>query len=103
MELADATRLTNLVLGTGLMWVAMLRLIRDWPRWTRRERVVRVHLTAYLFVIAYGTVEALASDTPPGSRVFLVTAVHTSFALALWRTRKDPPHTIRAEAYQLRS
>lgn len=90
MDLTELVRFANLILSAGLMLVCMLRIVRDWPQWSHRDRVVRVHLAAYLFVIAYGTVEVLAQGVEPGVRVFLLLAVHTSFALALWRTRRDP-------------
>lgn len=90
MELTELVRLANLVLSVALMLICMLRIARDWPDWNHRERVVRVHLTAYLFVIAYGTIEAIAAGVDPGARIFLLFAVHASFLLALWRTRRDP-------------
>lgn len=90
MDLVDGVRTISIALSAGLMWVCMMRVVRDWLHWSHRERVVRVHLTAYLLVLAYGTVEALAAGTPPGTRVWLAMVVHTSFALALWRTRNEP-------------
>lgn len=86
----ECIRYANLVLSVGLLFVCTMRITRDWRYWTHREKVVRVHLVAYLSVLAYGTVEALASGAKPGLRVVLLLAVHTSFALALARTRRDP-------------
>lgn len=88
--LYDLIRVANLVLSIGLLYVVNMRVVRDWPRFTRRERVVRVHLNAYLAMLAYGTAEVLAMDTPPGLRVLFLLAVHCSFAGGLWATRRDP-------------
>lgn len=46
-------RVANIVLSVGLLMACCQRITRDWPLWSRRERVVRAHLIAYLFVIAY--------------------------------------------------
>ena len=87
---ADMIRVANIALSVLLLVACNMRLTRDWPKWTRRERGVRVHLTAYLFILAYGTAEVLAhSNAAPGVRVFMLLATHVSFALFLWRTRKD--------------
>lgn len=86
----DIVRIANIMLSVALMYVCNMRVFRDWPLWTRRERVVRVHVTAYLFVLAYATIEQLAADSKPGFRVVLVLLVHISFALALFRNRHDP-------------
>lgn len=85
----EVVRLVNLVLGVWLTFVCTLRLVRDWDRWTRREKLTRVHLTGYLLVLSYATIEQLANGAEPGFRVVLILAVHTSFALALWRSRND--------------
>lgn len=90
MDYYDFVRSANLALSVGLFTTCMMRVVRDWAAWTERERVVRAHLTAYLFVLAYGTVEALAAGVEPGVRILLLLAVHFSFAVALWRTRNDP-------------
>lgn len=90
MDAWDLVRWVNLPLSVWLLAVCTMRLMRDWNQWTHREKVVRVHLTAYLFAITYGTTEALKLDVPPGPRVLLILVVHISFALALWRTRNDP-------------
>lgn len=92
MDPYDLLRVANVVLSTALLFACNARLFRDWPDWTRRERVVRVHLTAYLFVIAYGTAEQIADDVEPGLRVLLIFAINVSFALAMWRNRRDPVH-----------
>lgn len=86
----DIVRIVNLILSVVLMFVCNVRIFRDWPLWSRREQVVRVHVTAYLFVLAYGTAEQLSARTDPGLRAFLILLVHTSFAIALFRHRHDP-------------
>lgn len=86
----EAVRVINLVLGVWLTFVCTLRLVRDWDRWTRREKLTRVHLTGYLLVLSYATIEQLANGAEAGLRVVLILAVHTSFALALFRSRNDP-------------
>ena len=90
MEFYDVVRVVNVHLSVGLLAACFNRLARDWPLWTRREKAVRVHLCAYLLVIAYGTSEQLARDTAPGPRVLLILLTHLSFALAMWRNRRDP-------------
>lgn len=87
---AEVLRMVNLVLCAVLLFACSMRLTRDWPHWTRRERVVRVHLVAYLFCIAYGTAESLQQGNPFGWRLLLLLAVHISFLLALFRNRRDP-------------
>lgn len=90
MDLYELARAANLSLSVALIMACNMRLTRDWPQWSRRERAVRVHVTAYLFVIAYGTVEAWASGAEPGPRILLTLLVHISFALAMFRNRNDP-------------
>ena len=92
MDGYELLRIANILLSVALLMATCHRITRDWPQWTRREKVVRVHLIAYLFVIAYGTTEALAAGVKPGPRVLLVFLVHASFALALMRNRRDPVH-----------
>lgn len=90
MDGYEVMRTANIVLSVGLLIACNVRLFRDWPLWNRRERVVRAHLAAYLFVIAYGTAEQMAQRVEPGPRVALILAIHLSFAAALLRNRKDP-------------
>jgi hypothetical protein len=90
MDLYELLRWANLAMSVGLFATCMMRVFRDWHGWTHRERVVRVHLSAYLFLLGYGTIEALADGVEPGLRIPLLLLVHASFALALWRTRHDP-------------
>jgi hypothetical protein len=89
MDLVELARFANIALGTWLFSYCTMRTVRDWPKWTRREKAVRVHLTAYLFVMTAGTALVLW-DVNPVTRVLLLLTVHTSFALALWRNRNDP-------------
>lgn len=89
MDLVELGRIANIALGTWLFSYCMMRTVRDWPKWSRREKAVRVHLTAYLFVMTAGTALILW-DVNPLTRVTLLLVVHTSFALALWRNRNDP-------------
>lgn len=91
MDAYEMIRLLNLFLSIALLFVANMRVTRDWRHWTRREKVVRIHLSAYLFILAYGTAEAMTQDAAIGLRIFMLLAVHVSFAAALWRTRNDPP------------
>lgn len=90
MDGIDMLRLVNITLSSGLLVACFMRLTRDWPAWSRREKVVRFHLCAYLFVIAYGTTEQLAHDTRPGWRILLTLAVNLSLAVCMWLNRKDP-------------
>jgi len=89
-DVSELVRVANIILSSALLLVTVERTVLDWPHIDRRGRLVRVHLIGYLFVTAYGTAEALASGAPAGVRVFMLLAVHTSFALALWRSRRDP-------------
>lgn len=86
----EVVRVANLVLGTLVMFVSFLRLTRDWPAYSRRARLVRVHLCGYVFVITYGTAEAMSQHSPAGPRIIMLLAVHASFLAALWRSRRDP-------------
>lgn len=95
MTFYDAVRILNLALTVILLYKCNKRTVRDWPAWTRRERAVRVHLTAYLFALGYGTVEAFTQHAAAGPRIIVVLAVHLSFFLALWRNRHDSPATRR--------
>lgn len=88
-ETVELARHANVALGTALFSYCCYRLVRDWKKWTRRERAVRVHLSAYLFVITVGTA-LLLWDIYADARVFLVLGVHLSFAAALFRNRNDP-------------
>lgn len=90
MDAYELARVANIVLSVVLLAACNYRLTRDWSEWTRREKVVRVHLTAYLAIIAYGTAEQMANDVKPGFRVLLILVTHLSFAAAMWRNRKDP-------------
>lgn len=90
MDLYELIRVVNLALSVVLFMTCTMRITRDWHGWTERERIVRIHLSAYLFVLAFGTIEALADGVAPGLRIPLLLLVHTSFARALWRTRHDP-------------
>src|SRR5689334_5412283 len=88
-DVVEAARFLNIGLGTWLFSYCVMRTVRDWPKWTRREKAVRVHLTAYLFVMTLGTALILW-DVIPDARAFLLLAVHVSFGAALIRNRNDP-------------
>jgi hypothetical protein len=90
VEAYDLVRVANLTLGTLVLFICFLRLTRDWPRYSRRARLVRVHLCGYVFVITYGTAEAMSQHSPAGPRIIMLLAVHVSFLAALWRSRRDP-------------
>lgn len=90
MDPYETVRTVNMFVSVALVTVCCMRLARDWPLWLHRERVVRVHLVAYLACIGYAAGEQLALNAEPGYRSFFYLAVHVSFALALWRTRSEP-------------
>lgn len=90
MDVIEVARTLNGVLGVALVTVCMARIFRDWPHFSHRDKVVRVHLVAYLACISYAAAEQVALNAEPGARSLLYLAVHVSFALALWRTRHDP-------------
>lgn len=81
-------RVANVTLGTALFSYCMMRTVRDWPLWTRRERTVRAHLAAYLFVMTVGTAFKLWGVQIVGP--VLLVAVHVSFAVSLFVNRNDP-------------
>src|SRR5690349_15238513 len=89
MDPVELARVANVALGTWLFSYCCMRTVRDWPKWTRREKAVRVHLTAYIAVITAGTA-LLLWDFWADARAFLILAVHLSFAAALIRNRNDP-------------
>lgn len=88
MDALELVRAANILLGTALFSYSMMRIARDWPKWSRRDRAVRVHLVAYLFVMTVGTAFKLWGVQIVGP--VLLVFVHISFAAALWRNRKDP-------------
>lgn len=88
-DVTQTLRTINVFLGAGLMFACMLRLTRDWPLWSRRERVVRVHLIGYLFVVSAGTLWLLL-QLPEVWRAVAVTVVNLSFGAALLVNRRDP-------------
>jgi len=85
-NVTDVVRLVNIVLAVWLVYVSAFRTVRDWPVFSHRARVVRVHLLLYLLVTAYGSLESLAMGSPPGLRIYLLLAVNVSLLLAQWRT-----------------
>jgi hypothetical protein len=85
----ELLRQANVLLGVVLISTMMMRLTRDWPLWSRRERVVRVHLIGYVFVISAGTFFLLLS-LPEVWRILLVFIMNVSLSVALFVNRKDP-------------
>ena len=88
-DLTDTIRTVNVFLGAVLMYACCMRITRDWPLWSRRERVVRAHLIGYLFVVSAGTLWLLL-NLPEVWRAVAVLVVNVSLGLALWRNRHDP-------------
>lgn len=84
-SLADWVRLANILLAGGSLFVLLLTLLRRWESLTPRIRRIGASCALILFVIAYGSGEALSSDVPPGVRaVMMLVALAALVGSLLW-------------------
>lgn len=85
----NALRTACLLLAVALVVWTNLRVTRDWPRWDRRERVVRSHLNALIFIVALNLTIALTA----GGLMFRLSMVlgwEVSLLCWLYVSRHDP-------------
>jgi hypothetical protein len=83
--IGDWIRLANIFLAGGSLFVLLLTLLRRWEQLTPRIRRIGASCALILFVIAYGSGEAMSSDVPPGVRaVMMLVALASLVGSLLW-------------------
>lgn len=88
----NTLRTIGIFLSVLLLVVSNFRVARDWYHWDRRDRIVRTHLTAFIFCIGYGMTE-IRFGWDFQIRLVMVICVQVSLLAWLYVSRNDPATT----------